>query len=52
MHDSLPFFFWFPVAVLLWTLLLIMTMRSLRRDPHEDLSRLDRLDGITDRPRR
>ncbi|WP_153244987.1 hypothetical protein [Microbacterium sp. HSID17254] len=52
MHDSLPLWFWLPTAIFLWTALLIACCRSRIRDPHRDLSRLDRLDGITDRPRR
>lgn len=52
MHDTLPLWFWLPTAIVLWAILICITIRSIGRDTHQDLSRLDRLDGITDRPRR
>lgn len=52
MLDDMPIWFWLPAAILLWAILISITIRSIIRDPHQDLSRLDRLDGITDRPRR
>ena len=49
MYDTLPPVFWIPVAILLWSAVLIPFVTALRHakdDPNPTYSRLDRLDGL------
>lgn len=53
MIDSLPLWFWFPTAIILWSALAGITlglMASAPATPYpDDVSRLDVLDGVCDR---
>ena len=51
MPDEIPLWFAIPSGIALWTTLIALMWRDQEPDPNNDLSRLDELDGLSDRPR-
>lgn len=49
MIDSLPLWFFIPVAVAGWTWLTVLAFRSIAPDPSPEYSGLDLLDGLGSR---
>lgn len=50
MPDSLPPEFWIPAAIAAWSLLIVVTVRSMSRNPNPDeLSRSDVLERVGSR---
>lgn len=47
--DSMPLWFFIPFAVILWTLLIVLVIRSAQPDPDPQYTQLDCWDGLDSR---